>query len=50
LAEEVEDGVEAGVDVIDDVFFSLTSPRARAGGSPTTDDTDQETDREEAAA
>jgi ABC-2 type transport system ATP-binding protein len=36
---------------LDDVFFSLTSPRARAASPPTTKDTDTEqTDREEAAA
>ncbi|HET9184560.1 MAG TPA: ATP-binding cassette domain-containing protein [Solirubrobacterales bacterium] len=37
---------------LDDVFFSLTSPRARAASPPTTTDTDtdQDTDREEAAA
>jgi hypothetical protein len=35
---------------LDDVFFSLTSPRARAASPPTTKDTDQKTDREEATA
>jgi ABC-2 type transport system ATP-binding protein len=35
---------------LDDVFFSLTSPRARAASSQTTTDTEQDTDREEAAA
>ena len=37
---------------LDDVFFSLTGPRARAASTPAggTDKTDKDTDREEAAA
>jgi ABC-2 type transport system ATP-binding protein len=37
---------------LDDVFFSLTSPRSRAASAPATDGTDKtdDTDREEAAA
>ncbi len=35
---------------LDDVFFSLTSPRSRAASPRTTDDPDQDIDREETAA
>jgi ABC-2 type transport system ATP-binding protein len=59
LIEVVRALEEGGVDAhdvrrreatLDDVFFSLTSPRARAASTQTTDDSDENTDREEAAA
>jgi ABC-2 type transport system ATP-binding protein len=59
LIEVVRALEEAGVDAhdvrrreatLDDVFFSLTSPRARAATTPSTGDKDKDTDREEAAA
>jgi ABC-2 type transport system ATP-binding protein len=59
LIEVVRALEEGGVDAhdvrrreatLDDVFFSLTSPRARAASTPTPENPDQGTDREEAAA
>jgi ABC-2 type transport system ATP-binding protein len=59
LIEVVRALEEGGVDAhdvrrreatLDDVFFSLTGPRARAASTPNTDDTDRKNDREEAAA